>query len=103
MSTTALAALNDEELRARLGVSKARVTAIFRPLIDALAEVPAGSTITPAILATKVGCTPTQIVDALTTIAVEDYSVFDKTTEYLPSSAAMIQLLERKLGPIRSD
>src|SRR5688572_20946548 len=102
MSMADLAALDDKALQKELGVSKVRVTAIFRPLLDALAAVPAGATVTPETLATKIGCTAKQLNEALTSIVAVDFSVFDKTAEYLPETVPMIQLLEQKLGPIES-
>ena len=103
MSMAALAALDDGALRKKLGVSKARVAGIFRPLLGALAAVPAGNTVTPEGLAVQIGRTPKQVNEALTAIVAVDFSVFDKTTEYLPDTVAMIQLLEHKLGLIDSN
>jgi len=102
MTIAALTALSDQELRRKLGVSQKRLAGLVRPVLDALKRTPEGVTLTPDTLAAEIGCTTKQVNDALADIVAVDFSVFDKTSGYLPSTAAMIELLERRLGPIDS-
>jgi hypothetical protein len=99
MNAQGYLALDDAELGTRLGSNRKSAETIYRPILQHLAEAPPK---TPEQIAAALGWSAKKVRAKLTDLVSVDGEIFGATSEFMPSVASVMDIVERQLGQINA-